>query len=97
MSVADEPLHDPFAAHPAFGNSFDWHSSVHSHWTALQLIEHFSRLPQAPAVSTQLEDAVAANLRAEDLALEAAYLSGRSWYECPYGWAWAMSLAAVSE
>ncbi|PMD04431.1 DUF2891 domain-containing protein, partial [Brevibacterium paucivorans] len=30
-------LKQPVQMHPAFGNSFDWHSSVHMHWLLTQL------------------------------------------------------------
>jgi hypothetical protein len=83
----DSP-HDPFAAHPAFGNSFDWHSSVHSHWTALQLIERGA---------AELERVAARNLSAENIAAETKYLRGRPSYERPYGWAWGLLLAASAE
>jgi hypothetical protein len=89
--------HDPFAAHPAFGNSFDWHSSVHSHWTALQLIAYFSARPdEAPPQLESLVHAIETNLTREHLAVEAAYLASRPSYERPYGWAWALELAAAS-
>ena len=32
-------LKQPVDMHPAFGNSFDWHSSVHMHWLLTQLLE----------------------------------------------------------
>jgi hypothetical protein len=83
----DSP-HDPFAAHPAFGNSFDWHSSVHSHWTALEL---------AQRGSAELEYAVTQSLSAENIAAETEYLRRHIGYERPYGWAWAMLLAASAQ
>lgn len=83
-----DPPHYPFAAHPAFGNSFDWHSSVHSHWTALQLIERGA---------AELEKPFAENLRAANVAAETRYLRGRLSYERPYGWAWGLLLAASAQ
>ena len=80
----DSP-HDPFVAHPAFGNSFDWHSSVHSHWTALQL---------AKRGNAQLLKPLERNLSAANIAAETTYLRGRMTYERPYGWAWALLLVA---
>ena len=89
LTLAGDTPRDPTTAHPAFGNSFDWHSSVHSHWTALQLLKHCD----APA----LRAAVERNLSAPHIAAETAYLAARPSYERPYGWAWAMSLAAERE
>ena len=83
-----DPPHDPFTAHPAFGNSFDWHSSVHSHWTALQL---------AQRGDAELEHAVKQNLSAENVAAETEYLRLHGGYERPYGWAWALLLAASAQ
>lgn len=83
-----DAFHDPFAAHPAFANSFDWHSSVHSHWTALKLAERGRR---------DLAAAVARNLTAPKIAAETEYLRRRKTYERPYGWAWALLLAASAQ
>lgn len=80
--------HDPFVAHPAFGNSFDWHSSVHSHWTALQLAERGD---------ADLVNALARNLSPAKIAAETRYLRRRETYERPYGWAWALRLAASAQ
>jgi hypothetical protein len=79
--------------HPAFGNSFDWHSSVHSHWTAVQLLAHFAARRQAPPVVEQLQAAVVRNLAPVKVAAESAYLAAHPSYERPYGWAWALKLA----
>lgn len=92
----DAPF-DPFSAHPAFGNSYDWHSSVHSHWTALQLLAFFASgegTSAAADVTASLRAAVARDLTAANVDAEARYLSARPSYERPYGWAWAMLLAA---
>jgi hypothetical protein len=83
-----DPPHDPFAAHPAFGNSFDWHSSANSHWTALQLAERGD---------AELSHALARNLSSSNLAAETQYLRRRTTYERPYGWAWALLLAASAQ
>jgi len=85
---------DPTSAHPAFGNSFDWHSSAHSHWTAMRLLEHPAQDREMSMIAGTLRDAVAKNLTAENLAAEAAYFAARPTYERPYGWAWALMLAA---
>lgn len=89
LALEGDTPRDPTVVHPAFGNSFDWHSSVHSHWTATQLLKHHD----APA----LRDAVNRNLQASHIAAETAYLAAHPAYERPYGWAWAMLLAAERE
>lgn len=83
-----DPPHDPFSAHPAFGNSFDWHSSVHSHWTALQLAERGN---------AALADVLARTLTSANIGVETEYLRRRSTYERPYGWAWALLLASSAQ
>ncbi|MHB8147076.1 MAG: DUF2891 family protein [Vulcanimicrobiaceae bacterium] len=89
---------DPTVVHPAFGNSFDWHSSVHSHWTAVQLLNHFAALGSAaPTERAMLQTAVAENLDPANIAAEIAYLTTHPSYERPYGWAWAMLLAAAAQ
>jgi hypothetical protein len=88
LTTEDAIPGDPTLAHPAFGNSFDWHSSVHSHWTALQVLGCFDD----PA----LRVAVATNLSETNLAAETAYLQTHRLYERPYGWAWAMRLATAA-
>lgn len=92
-----ETPRDPTVVHPAFGNSFDWHSSVHSHWTAVQLLNHFAALGRgAPPELPALRAAVAGNLGAANIAAETTYLATHPSYERPYGWAWAMLLAATA-
>ena len=97
LTQRPEPPHDPFLAHPAFGNSFDWHSSVHSHWTAVQLIDYYDARPnRRPVELERLELVVYEHLAAERIATERAYLLEHRSYERPYGWAWAMMLAAAA-
>lgn len=98
LTVAGEIPHDPTARHPAFGNSFDWHSSVHSHWTGVQLLEHFAaRKAGAPQELAALQTALANNLEAANLTAETAYLASHASYERPYGRAWVMLLASSTQ
>src|SRR6185437_4975157 len=96
LYTAESSSFDAVSAHPAFGNGFDWHSSVHSHWTALQLLAHFSRRSEPPAIAREMRDAVVANLAPYKIAAEAEYLQAHPWYERPYGRAWALLLAAAA-
>jgi Protein of unknown function (DUF2891) len=84
---------DPAVAHPAFGNSYDWHSSVHSHCTAIRLLTYLARRGEAPA---RLRAAIAANLTAENVAAEMQYLADHPAFERPYGRAWTLALAAAA-
>ncbi|HET9030175.1 MAG TPA: DUF2891 family protein [Candidatus Aquilonibacter sp.] len=86
--------HDPIAAHPAFGNSFDWHSSVHSHWTAVHAIAYLDREGRFGVANlAALKHALAENLMPSKLGAELRYLQSHPAYERPYGWAWALALA----
>ncbi len=74
--------------HPAFHTSYDWHSCVHMHWLLVRLLPEATD-PQA------VRDALDRNLTADALAAEAAYLRSSPSFERPYGWAWALVLAAA--
>jgi hypothetical protein len=72
--------------HPAFYTSYDWHSCVHMHWLLVRL------LPEDPEA---IREALDRNLTPDALAAEAAYLRSSPSFERPYGWAWALVLAAA--
>lgn len=94
MRAGEQPR-DPTDAHPSFGNSFDWHSSVHSHWTAVQLLHHFASRSDAPPTLAALQTAIAEHLDSNRIAIETDYLATHPSYERPYGRAWALLLAAA--
>jgi hypothetical protein len=79
------------AMHPAFYGCFDWHSSVHGHWMLVRLLRLFPQLPEAEQIRASLD----ANLSADNIAAEVAYLSqpNRQSFERTYGWAWLLKLA----
>jgi hypothetical protein len=77
--------------HPAFHSSFDWHSCVHMHWLLVRLL---SGWPDA-VDAAQIREALDENLTPGALAAEAAYLRSAPSFERPYGWAWALLLAAA--
>ena len=81
----------PKVLHPAFYGCYDWHSSVHGHWMLVRLLKMFPSLPE----STQIRAALAANLTAENIRAEVAYMKqpNRQSFERTYGWAWALKLA----
>jgi len=81
----------PKEMHPAFYGSFDWHSSVHGHWMLVRLLKLYPDLPEAK----EIRAALAANLTAENIRTEVAFLGqpNRQSYERPYGWAWLLKLA----
>lgn len=87
----DDDVRGPKALHPAFYGCYDWHSSVHGHWMLVRLLKVFPTLPEAP----QIRKALNANLTAENLRAEVAYLKepNRQSFERTYGWAWLLKLA----
>jgi hypothetical protein len=84
-------VQSPKALHPAFYGCYDWHSSVHGHWMLVRLLKSFPNLPE----SAQIRTALNANLTAENIAAEVAYMKqpNRQSFERTYGWAWALKLA----
>jgi hypothetical protein len=80
----------PKALHPSFYGCFDWHSSVHGHWSLMYLLNHFPDLARRSALIEKLQ----VNLSSENIAQEIAYLSKKheKSYERTYGWAWLLKL-----
>jgi hypothetical protein len=84
-------LKPPKIQHPAFYGCYDWHSAVHGHWMLVRLLRVFPDLPEAAEIRRALD----ANLSAENLQGEVAYLDqpNRQSFERTYGWAWFLKLA----
>ncbi|QYJ67326.1 DUF2891 domain-containing protein [Flavobacterium litorale] len=80
----------PKALHPAFYGCFDWHSSVHGHWSLVYLLKHFPDLDRKEEAIQKLK----INLSKENIATEIAYLIKKhnKSYERTYGWAWLLKL-----
>jgi hypothetical protein len=83
-------LAGPRALHPIFYGSFDWHSSVHSHWLLARVLRRFPEIAAAGAIRAWLDAAFADAAVAGEL----AYLArpGAGGFERPYGWAWLLKL-----
>ncbi len=84
-----DDLHRPRDLHPAFYGCYDWHSSVHGHWTLAHLARNFPALAEAARIRAVLNE----HLSSKNLRAEADYLHGHSGFERPYGWAWLLKLA----
>ncbi|MDR3525951.1 MAG: DUF2891 domain-containing protein [Rhizomicrobium sp.] len=82
----------PRTLHSIFYGSFDWHSCVHSTWMLARLEREFPKMAQAEAIDGHF----ARSLTPENVAGEMAYLKRPEsrGFERPYGWAWALMLAA---
>lgn len=86
--AADHP--DPEQVHPIFFGSYDWHSSVHMHWSLLRLLRVMPALPQRAEVVAHFGK----RFTLEAGAVECRYLRANAGFERPYGWAWLMHLHA---
>ncbi len=80
----------PKKLHPAFYGCFDWHSSVHGHWSLVYLLKKFPDLNNRQDIINKLQ----VNLSKGNILQEVAYLSKKheKSYERTYGWAWVLKL-----
>lgn len=79
--------------HPAFANSFDWHSSVHMHYLLVSLLE--TDEAQTASWRDQALEVLTAHLSEEKMLAEAVFLRDNPSWERPYGWGWAVELNRV--
>jgi hypothetical protein len=82
---------EPGELHPAFHAAFDWHSCVHMHWLLVRLLSQWPEELDTATIRSTLDT----NLTEAALTAEAAYLRSDPEFERPYGWAWALVLAAA--
>ncbi len=88
---SDEDLKPPTVLHPAFYGCFDWHSSVHGHWSLVSLLKQFPKLDRAG----EIKDCLLKSISKENIEAEVAYFKGKhnKNYERTYGWTWLLKLA----
>ena len=84
----------PWELHPSFYGSLDWHSSCHMQWSAIQLLDSDAEISDDTAVS--LLGQLDLRLAAAAVAVETDYLAAHPGFERPYGWGWAVRLAAAT-
>lgn len=89
--ASGEDLKSPKELHPAFYGCFDWHSSVHGHWSLVSLLKQFPKLDNADGIKMQL----LLNISEENIKKEVEYFHGKhnKSFERTYGWAWLLKLA----
>ncbi|HSD14424.1 MAG TPA: DUF2891 domain-containing protein [Flavobacterium sp.] len=80
----------PKALHPSFYGCFDWHSSVHGHWSLVYLLKQFPDLNNRPEIIQKLK----INLSKTNVEKEVLYLNKKheKSFERLYGWAWVLKL-----
>lgn len=84
-------LKEPSELHPAFYGCFDWHSSVHGHWTLLNVIKEIPDFEQREAILKKLQTSITK----ENILKEVAYFDDEhnKTFERTYGWAWLLKVA----
>lgn len=90
LLIDDSELQSPKELHPAFYGCFDWHSSVHGHWSLVYLLSNFKNLENREAIIDKLQT----NLSKENIQAEINYLSKphEKSFERTYGWNWLLKL-----
>lgn len=86
---SEDDLGTPKELHPAFYGCFDWHSSVHGHWSLVTLLKHYPELENAETITQKLLE----NISEENIQAEVAYFRNDKNYERTYGWGWLLKLA----
>jgi hypothetical protein len=88
---SDADLKSPKTLHPSFYGCFDWHSSVHGHWSLVRLLKLFPELENAESVKEKLLKSISK----ENILTEVAFFDDENnkSFERTYGWAWLLKLA----
>jgi hypothetical protein len=86
----DSYLAPPRELHPAFYGCFDWHSSVHGHWTLVAILNTFPEFEYKYEILEKLKK----NITKENILKEVEYFDDEhnKNYERTYGWAWLLKL-----
>ena len=89
LDEGDRPR--PGEIHPVFFGCYDWHSSVHMHWSLLRL-----RADVDAELRREIDAHFESRFTTRNVAGERAYAShpARAAFERPYGWAWLLKLQA---
>lgn len=78
----------PTAMHPIFYGCFDWHSSVHSHWSLIRQCRLWPAHPQCESIV----ESITTRVNRTNAEKEATYLKKHPHFERPYGWGWYLRL-----
>jgi len=84
-------LKEPSELHPSFYGCFDWHSSVHGHWTLLNIIKELPNFEQREEILKKLQK----NISKENILKEVAFFDDEhnKNFERTYGWAWLLKVS----
>lgn len=88
--INNSEIQSPKQLHPAFYGCFDWHSSVHGHWSLVYLLNRFPNLAHRETIIRQLTQ----NLSEANIQQEIIYMSKphEKSFERTYGWVWLLKL-----
>lgn len=86
----DSYLAPPRILHPAFYGCFDWHSSVHGHWTLVTILREFPDFKYRDEILAKISKTITK----ENIQEETEYFNDNhnKDYERTYGWAWLFKL-----
>lgn len=86
-----EDLGTPSQLHPAFYGCFDWHSSVHGHWSIASVLNLYPNIQNKDTLLTILKNSITR----EKISGELTYFNrpNEYSYERTYGWAWLLKLS----
>lgn len=89
--TGDSDLKAPRVLHPAFFGCFDWHSSVHGHWSLVKLLKNFPDIDNRD----QIQNLLLERITEDNIASEISYFKEEQnkTFERTYGWAWLLKLA----
>ncbi|GLB50673.1 DUF2891 domain-containing protein [Neptunitalea lumnitzerae] len=84
-------LGTPSELHPAFYGCFDWHSSVHGHWSIVSVLNKYPNIKNRDTLIRILKE----HITTENIQAEVAYFNrkGEYAYKRTYGWAWLLKLS----
>lgn len=90
MLLDSTEIQSPKKLHPAFYGCFDWHSSVHGHWSLVYLLNNFENLSNKEEIIAKLKT----NLSKENIEQEIVYFKKphEKSFERTYGWNWLLKL-----
>ena len=90
MLLDSTEIQSPKQLHPAFYGCFDWHSSVHGHWSLVYLLKKYPKLSNREEIVKKLK----INLSKENVKEEISYLNKKheKSFERTYGWSWLLKL-----
>jgi len=90
MLIDSSEIKAPKELHPTFYGCFDWHSSVHGHWSLVYLLKKFPNLEKRDEIIQKLK----INLSKQNIQSEIDYLNKKheKSFERTYGWNWLLKL-----